>query len=312
MRFICEHCEKPIAIDDTEGGNDVKCDHCGEATEVPMDRYEPRAIIHDFALLRSLGQGKTGPVYQARQLSLNREVAIRLLRGDLSISSDIVVGLFREAQAAARLNHTNIAQCHDVGDDDGIFFQAMEYVDGKTLLQLITEQGEIPIEQALDIFTQAAGGLDFAWQNQQMVFRAFSPVSIMVTHGGIVKLVDFSHAYIADQIDSREAEKLLITPYTCPEDIAGDPVDVRSDIYSLGATMYHAVTGIAPYRGATPEELTEEILDDRPRPAIAVMPEMPERVSLIIQKMMARIPEHRYETPAAVVDELRRTAISMA
>ncbi len=312
MRFACEKCSKIITIDDGECGNKISCGHCGEETEVPIDRCEPGAVIHDFLLLKNLGMGKTGQVFLARQLSLDREVALRVLRGNLEPDSELVVELFREARMSSKLFHTNIAQSLAVGMEDGLYFQAMEYVDGRTLQDIIENDGAMPWETALGIFGQAAEGLDFAWQHQHMVYRAFSPLSLMVTTEGVAKLVDFSAAYTAATVDEREVESLLITPYTSPEDVDGAELDVRSDIYCLGATMYFAVTGIPPYDGRTPDELTAQIREARPRAAVEIDAAIPERVSLIIQKMMARVPDHRYQTPSAVADELRRTAISLS
>lgn len=302
MRFQCPHCQGIVAIEDAECGEPVGCGHCGEITMVPKTRFSPGVLIGDFIIRDVLGHGGMGTVYLAHQLSLDRPVALKILMEQLSRNSDFIVDFVKEARAAASLNHPNIVQSYAVGEEGGIYYFAMEYVEGKTLKQLLETEGVLPAQRALTIGMQVAEALDFAWKNKQIVHRDIKPDNIMLTARGVAKLADLGLARAAHETLDEDEDMVLGTPqYICPEQLLGQPMDVRGDIYSLGATLYHAVTGRFPFDAKTPQEIARMHLQALLTPANVVNPQVADTVSFILTKMMAKRLEDRYEDPQELI-----------
>lgn len=305
MRFQCPNCQGIVAIEDSEAGQAVACGHCSRAVVVPATKFSPGAVVSDFVIEKELGKGGVGVVYLAKQLSLARTVALKILNPRFSADEAYVADFVREARAAALLNHPNIVQAYAVGEDDGVFYFAMEYVEGMTLKQVLAHSGRLPVERAVAVISQINAALDFAWTNQKLVHRDIKPDNIIFTDDGRVKLADLGLARRAADILKEQGEEVMGTPqYISPEALLQKPLDNRSDIYSLGATFYHALTGRFPYNGNTGAEIAAKHLTERLGHPKSVVPEIPESVSLVIEIMMAKRPEHRYADSAELARDL--------
>ena len=305
MRFQCPNCQGIVAIEDNEAGQAVACGHCSRAVVVPATRFSPGAVISDFVIAKELGKGGVGVVYLAKQLSLARMVALKILNPRFSADQEYVADFVREARAAALLNHPNIVQAYAVGEEEGVFYFAMEYVEGMTLKQVLALSGRLPVERAVAIITQINAALDFAWTNQKLVHRDIKPDNIIFTDDGRVKLADLGLARRAADILKEQTEEVMGTPqYISPEALLQKPLDNRSDIYSLGATFYHAITGRFPYSGDTAAEIARKHLTERLGHPKTIVGEIPESVSLVIEIMMAKRPEHRYADSAELARDL--------
>lgn len=307
MRFQCNNCQLIVAIDDSEMGQPVGCGHCGNVAIVPKTPFSPSAVIGDFVIRKVLGKGGMGTVYLAHQVSLDRPVALKILMEQFSQNSEFIVDFVKEARAAARLNHPNIVQSYAVGEEGGVYHFAMEYVEGQTLKQLMGETGVVPAERALSITQQIAEALDFAWKNQQLVHRDIKPDNIMLTTQGVAKLADLGLARVATELLEDETDEVMGTPqYICPEQLLGQPMDVRGDIYSLGATLYHAITGRFPFQGTTAAEIARKHLQAPLDDPSIVNPDVSPRVAWIIKRMMARKAEDRYQEASELAGDLGR------
>lgn len=306
MRFQCPHCQSIVSIPDTECGQPVGCGKCGGVSIVPESPFSPSVVIDDFVIKKIIGKGGMGVVYLAHQLSLDRPVALKILMTEFSQDRDFVVDFVKEARAAARLNHLNIVQSYAVGEEGGIYFFAMEYVEGNTLKKIMKANGKVPIETAIQIMRQIAEALDFAWKNQQLVHRDIKPDNIMITNKNVAKLADLGLARKAAELaDMAEEDEVMGTPqYISPEQLLGKPMDVRGDLYSLGATFFHAVTGRFPFEGNSAGEIARKHLEAKLEPAHKVNPEVPPGVSKIISRMMAKHLEDRYADAAEFVAAL--------
>lgn len=262
--------------------------------------------IEGYQIMRSLGRGNMALVFAARQINLDRVVALKILDPKLLFDSDFTERFIQEARAAARLNHTNMVQAYDVGSSQDLHYFAMEYVDGVTVKDLIEDQGFIDEDTAIDIVVQIASALDHA-SKHDLVHRDVKPGNIMVTRDGVAKLCDLGLAKRTDEASAEESMILGSPYYISPEQISGRAdVDVRADIYSLGATLFHMLTGRPPFGGPTPEEVCLKHLSDPvPDPTI-LSSSVTQRVTPILFRMMAKEREHRYRTAADVVRELRR------
>ncbi len=306
MRFQCPLCNGIVAIDNSSLGIKVQCGHCSGVIDVPDSRVAPGAIIADFIIQRELGRGGMGVVYLAHQISLDRPSALKILSENYANDAQFVGNFIKEARAAAKLNHPHIVQAYAVGEDEGIFYFAMEDIDGKTMKEVLKEQQQIPSDQALLIVQQIAEALDYAWREQKLIHRDIKPDNIMLTNSGRAKLSDLGLASIAGELDESNSDEIMGTPqYISPEHLTGSPMDVRSDIYSLGATFYHFVTGTFPYQGKTAIEIAQQHLTGTLIPPNEVNPEVPADVSAIIMKMMARVPTERYQNTEQLIDDIR-------
>jgi eukaryotic-like serine/threonine-protein kinase len=256
----------------------------------------------DFEVMSRLGRGIAGTVYRARQVSLDREVALKVLRPDLATNPDFVDRFFHEARAAANISHRNIVQVFDVGQTRHTHYLVMEYVPGATLEWLIEAEGRVDEERLLFIALQMARALVYT-ESQGIVHRDIKPGNILVKPTGESKLADLGLALMPGE----EASANAGTPYyMSPEQIKGDALDIRSDIYSLGCTLFHAVTGKPPYEGAN-IAATLQMHDKTPVPDATEAGDagtVSAALNRILHRMLAKKPWQRYAHAADLVDDL--------
>lgn len=307
MRFQCPKCHEIVSVDNAEAGNNVQCGRCQQVVPVPGSRTAPGAVIADFIIIKELGRGGMGIVYLSHQISLDRSAALKVLAETYANNTEFVVGFIKEARAAAKLNHPHIVQAYAVGEDEGLYYFAMENVDGRTMKEVLGEKKIIPIEEATQIIQQIAEALDYAWKEQRLVHRDIKPDNIMLTNNGKAKLADLGLARVAGDKDEKEnSDEVMGTPqYISPEALLGEPMDIRSDIYSLGATFYQFVTGQFPFNGNSASEIAKKHITDPLIPPVQINPAIPQNVSDVIVKMMEKDPNKRYQDGETLVEELR-------
>lgn len=296
MRFQCIHCKGLVDVEDSDAGQAVQCCYCEKVVVVPASRLAPGAVINnDFVIEKELGKGGVGTVFLARQVSLDRAVALKILHARFAEDQEFISDFIREARAAAQLNHPNIVQAYAVGEDAGLYFFAMEYVEGTTLKQVLANAGRMVVDRALGIIKEVNSALAFAWTNQKLVHRDIKPDNIILTESGRIKVADLGLARKAQDLLEEHAEEVMGTPqYISPEQLMLQPVDCRGDIYSLGATLYHTVTGRFPYLGDNGNEIAQKHLTEPLTSPSAVVSDLSPAVSTLIEIMMAKRPEHRY------------------
>jgi len=269
--------------------------------------YRPAQQIPGFQILSKIGQGAMAVVFKAKQLSLDRVVAIKVLPKRLSENPEFVERFYREGRAAARLNHANIVQAFDVGESGGYHYFVMEYIDGKTAYDLIADGKHVAEKDALRIILQCAKALQHA-HDQNLIHRDVKPKNLMITSSGDVKLADMGLAReVGDYATATaEAGRAYGTPYyISPEQIRGEiDIDARADIYGLGATFYHLVTGKVPFDGTSPSAVMHKHLKEPLVPADHVNPSLSSGVGEIIEVMMAKNREERYPSMAEVITDL--------
>ena len=308
MKIFCKKCKEVFSAEPPEEGvTVVKCPKCGEEIAYPKGPTAPGAVVGDFLIESEISRGGMGEVYLARQLSLDRPVALKVLQERFIHDKEYVDSLTREARAAAKINHPNIVQAYAVGEVDGIFYFAMEYIRGETLKQILMRKKKLDFEQAAKIILEVAGALDVAWREQKLVHQDIKPDNIMLDANGFAKLADLGLARQAGAADNdaEAGDEVMGTPqYISPEQLTGVPTDVRSDIYSLGATFYQFVTGRFPYVAATADEIAKMHVEGHLTPPKEVNPELPDELNSIIMKMMARDINDRYQTPKPLMRAL--------
>jgi serine/threonine-protein kinase len=285
-----------------------------EAASAPPDLSGQ--TLGDFLLLRRLGQGGMGQVYLAEQISLKRKVAVKTLRPDLAADEVSLRRFKAEAENVARATHANIVQVYAIGDDKGLHFMALEYVEGRNLREYLEKKGPPETLIALGILRQVAAALQRACE-LGIIHRDIKPENILLTRKGEVKVADFglSRCFAGDAqpLNLTRSGISMGTPlYMSPEQVQGKPVDHRADIYSFGATAYHLFAGHPPYRGASPFDVAVQHVQNEPTPLGEIRPDLPPELCAMVHKMMAKKPEDRYQTGREIVKEISRLRDALA
>ena len=306
MRFICPTCK---AVVTGEPGAAVECQQCKKSITLPTEKFAPGTVIGDFEILREIARGGVGIVFLARQISLDRQVALKILQEKLKDDPDFVKNFNHEALNAAKINHPNIVQVYAAGTIDGACFFAMEFIEGETMKHVLAKAKVIEPRQAARIIRSVADALDCAWTEQKMVHQDIKPDNIMLTKRGQAKLADLGLAKTAafSNTPGEDEEEVIGTPqYISPEQLYGQETDVRSDIYSLGATFYHLITGRIPYTGKNGDEIARQHVEGTLTPPIEVVPAIGPELNRIVCKMMEKDKNNRYQSAADLVADLKQ------
>lgn len=271
--------------------------------------------IPGYEIVRKLGAGAMGTVVLARQLSLDRLVAIKLLPRKFASDPQYIDRFYKEGKAAARLNDPNIVAAYDVGQaPGGEYFFVMEYIDGDTVFDRIQARRRIPEREALQVARQAASALRHA-HAMGFIHRDVKPKNLMINKAGAVKLADLGLARAGGDADaaSEEKGKIFGTPYyISPEQIRAREVTPATDIYGLGATLYHMVTGRVPFDGTTPKEVMQRHLREPLVPPDQLVPDLSNGISMIIEMMMAKDARERYHSAEDLIEDLDLVAAGEA
>ena len=252
-----------------------------------------------FEILREIGKGAMGQVFLANDPKIERKVAIKTIVLPPGTSEEEAREtsrrFLREAQAAGRLLHPNIVTIFDVGEEGGVSFIAMEFIEGETLEKYTRPDSVLPLKRVQDLIAQAADALDYAHQNH-IVHRDIKPANLMVLRGGVLKVTDFGLAK-SPSANLTQAGVLLGTPsYMSPEQIEGRELDGRSDLFSLGVVLYELLTGVRPFDGESISTIIYRVLYEDPRPPAAHNAALPPEVNAILEKALAKDKEKRYAT----------------
>jgi serine/threonine-protein kinase len=288
--------------------------HSAAPTPLPDGRAPDLSGVvlgNDFLLQRRLGEGGMGQVYLAEQMSLKRRVAIKLLRHELSRDAVSRKRFETEAKAVAQLSHPNIVQVYAVGEQDGLLYMALEYVDGLTLKELLTRKGPLDLPIALSIMRQVAAALVRAAEIG-IIHRDIKPENLLITRKVEVKVTDFGLSRImgySEGMSLTQTGHAMGTPlYMSPEQVMGQPLDVRTDLYSFGATCYHMLTGQPPFMGETAIAVGFKHVQEEPTPVTHFRPDLPPELGAIISKLMAKRPEDRYQSARELLRDLKRVS----
>ncbi|MGN0399878.1 MAG: Stk1 family PASTA domain-containing Ser/Thr kinase [Blautia sp.] len=262
------------------------------------DRYE---------IVSKVGSGGMADVYKAKDHKLNRFVAMKVMKPEFSSDTNFISKFQREAQAAAGLAHPNIVNVFDVGEDQGVNYIVMELVEGITLKEYISKKGKLTVKEATSIAIQVAMGLEAA-HNRNIVHRDIKPQNIIISTDGKVKVTDFGIARAASS-NTISTNAMGSVHYSSPEQVRGGYSDYKSDIYSLGITMYEMVTGMVPFDGDTTVAIAIKHLQEEMIPPSEITPDLPHSLEEIIMKCTQKSPDRRYSTLAELINDLKHSLI---
>src|SRR5213075_833492 len=249
--------------------------------------------------------GGMADVYLAEDQELGRRVALKLLDDRHASDEQFVERFRREAQSAAGLNHPNIVSIFDRGRAEGTYYIAMEYLDGRTLKELLVRNGPTPIPIAIDYARQILGALAFAHRNG-IVHRDIKPHNIVVGPDGRLKVTDFGIARSGPSQMTEAGSIIGTSQYLSPEQARGAPVDQRSDLYSVGVVLYELLTGTVPFSGSTPLEIAMKHLSEIPRPPSRRRPDVPPDLDRVVLRALAKNPDERYQNAPEMDADLAR------
>ena len=274
---------------------------------MPYDESLVGKVIGNYEVLRELGRGGMGVVYKAHEQSLQRVVALKVLPAHLAADRSFVERFEREARSSAGLSHPNVVTVYAVGEQQGMYFIAMEYVKGQTVAEILRRDGRLEVRRALEITAQVADALATA-HKKSVIHRDIKPQNVMVDEAGRAKVMDFGLAKVlADSATNLTTEGALMgTPkYMSPEQCQGYPLDARTDIYSLGVMLYEMLAGQVPFSAETPLALLRKIVDTQVPSLSDVAQDIPPEVIAIVARMVAKDPAERYPDAGTVVGDIR-------
>lgn len=264
-------------------------------------------IAERYEIISRIGAGGMADVYKAKDHKLNRLVAVKILKPEFREDTTFIGKFRKEAQAAAGLSHPNIVNVFDVGEEDGISYIVMELVEGITLKDYITKKGKLSVKEATSIAIQVSLGLEAA-HNSSIVHRDVKPQNIIISTDGKVKLSDFGIARAASS-NTISSNVMVSVHYSSPEQVRGGYSDKKSDIYSLGVTIYEMVTGKVPFDGDTSVSIAIKHLQEEMVPPAQYTPELPYSLQQIILKCTQKSVDRRYNNLSEVIDDLKRSLV---
>ena len=293
----CAKCGNLIDVTGLDPGDGITCPYC--ANEFAITRQ-----FGNFVLERQLGAGGMGAVYLGRDTTLNRVVAVKVLKPELVNDQKFLNTFLREAEITASLNHPNVVQVYAFGQHEGVYYMVVEYISGGSLDDKIADRGQITELEGIEIGIAVARGLECALQRGGLIHRDIKPGNILFNANNTPKVVDFGLSLSFDTTDHFDGEIWGTPYYVAPEKLEREKETFQSDLYSLGATLFHAMSGRPPYEGDDPNSVAMMHLSGSVISLKAFAPDVSDQTAYAVSKAMARYPEDRYESYAAFVEQL--------
>ena len=314
MRYLCKNCREVLTAEEDAAGEQVTCSKCGRMTDIPGGRFAPGTLIADFVIIRLIAQGDMGNIYLAEHVVTGRKTALKILSKDHCTDAKFIVDFIHSGRQAMKLKLANTVQVYAVGEDEGIFYFAMEYVQGESLAEIMKKEGMLSVQRSIEIVRTIAETLADAWKNQKMIHRSIKPDNILFTQDGELKLADMGLARdFLDLAARSDEERLRLVQYVPPEtlsDFSMTGLDTRSDIYSLGAVFYHTVTGKYPYQDFSVSEIVSGQVPFEMVEPMHLNPDLTPEIQSVIRKMLARNPKDRYQNFPELLSDLNLLKIS--
>ena len=303
----CPNCRTMVPVASRVGDTTVACPTCGVAVPVPGTGLKPGSLLGGFLLKEKLGQGGMGQVFRATQLSMQRDVAVKILPPEVTSDPEFIERFRHEVRITAQLNHPNVVTAYEAGEEGGIHYLAMAYIEGESLDHRVQRKGALSEKEALRIIRAVAEALAYAWNKHRMLHRDIKPANIMLTGEGDVKLMDMGLSRgMAENTGMTLTGTVVGTPnYMSPEQARGESdLDHRADIYSLGATLYQLLTGRVPFRGDSVAEVLSKVLRDDVHPVRSLAPGISPACERFLERALAKDRDDRQPTWQALIEEL--------
>lgn len=258
-----------------------------------------------YQIIRTIGEGGMANVYLAHDTILDRDVAVKILRGDLADDEKFVRRFQREAISASSLSHPNIVEMYDVGEDDGQYYIVMEYVEGKTLKSLVKRRGALTLPEVIDIMLQLTSAVACA-HDSYIIHRDIKPQNVLIKEDGTVKITDFGIAMALNSNEITQTNSVMgSVHYLPPEQANGSGATIKSDIYSLGILMFELLTGKLPFKGENAVEIAIKQMREKIPSVCEINPDIPQSIENVILKACAKNPKNRYDNVLEMHDDIK-------
>lgn len=307
--MICNKCKSEIIID-SERNNDLLCSNCKRESELPISAIdiilEPQYQLGKrYEILSLVGRGGIGIVYKAKDYILDEIVALKVLAPGLSMNQEIVERFKQETKITRRLIHDNIIRIYDIGKFDSRWYISMEYVEGKDLKTIIRERGALSVVETTGVIKQVLSALEVVHENH-IINRDIKPQNILIRNDGVVKIGDFSIAKATDLNGLTNPDVMIVgsPEYMAPEQIKGERIDARTDIYSVGIVLYELLTGRLPFESDTLIAIAYKQIFELPLPPKKLNPQIPVWLDNITRKCLAKNPQDRYQQVKELIADL--------
>ena len=296
VTFACPSCHNAIDITGLEPGDRITCPYCANQFPITLQ-------FGNYLLERQIGSGGMGTVYLGEDMTLKRVVAVKVLKPELIKDQKFLATFLREVEITASLNDPNIVQVYAFGEHEGVYYMVVEYIPGGSLDDKITKFGRITELEGIEIGLAVARGLECALQHG-LIHRDIKPGNILFNKNNAPKVVDFGLSLSFDTMDHFDGEIWGTPYYVAPEKLERLPEDFHSDLYSLGATLFHAISGRPPYEGEDPNEVAMKHLSGNVVSLKSFVPDISDQTAYAVSKAMARYPEDRYDSYGAFIEQL--------
>jgi eukaryotic-like serine/threonine-protein kinase len=293
----CPSCSQVIDTTDLPVGTSIICPACNHT-------FATWQLFDHYRLDKMIGEGGMGSVYQATDMNLDRIVAIKVLKRELSEDKKYIANFLKEVEITASLTHPNIVHVYSFGEHEGQYYLVMEYIGHLTLDDDILSKKKLSEVEVLDVGIAISNGLNFALQHGGLIHRDIKPGNILFGQERTPKVVDFGLAVTRETAEQVGGEIWGTPYYVSPERLEYKPEDFRSDMYSLGVSLYHAIAGRPPFDANTAELVAAKHLNSSPLPLKTYAPYVSDQTVYAIQKAMARHPEDRFQSYAEMVEQL--------
>ncbi|MFP6904606.1 MAG: serine/threonine-protein kinase, partial [Verrucomicrobiota bacterium] len=308
IKFVCGNCTARLKVESTYAGEKIECPECQLGVRVPSNEIAPGVVIGGFEIKKLIGKGGMGEVYLARQLTMDRDIALKILPAALTRDKSLVDRFLQEVRNSARLDHPNIVTAYEAGEDDGVYFMAMAFVKGETLDHILKQRGFMQEADALELIGTVARALRAAWNEHQMIHRDIKPENIMIDHKGIPMVLDMGlsksihdQASLATSPDTIMGSPNFMSPEQTQDSVN---VDFRTDMYSLGTSLYNMLTGEVPFHGNSYLETLNKQATGQLKDPRNYNPDISESCLLFMERLLAKAPGDRFDTWDALIDGL--------
>lgn len=313
IKLRCPHCFLKIAADEEHKGSKVNCPGCERVIHIPAPKCATGLDVGGFVIEQWLGNGAMGEVHLAKQTSMGRMIALKILPDESVEEEEDKQRFIQEVHTLAKLDHPNIVSAISAGEFSGGAYLAMNFINGVTVEDKINKEGPLGEKDAIRYCITIAEALDYAWDNGSIIHRDLKPANFMVDYKDQIHLMDMGIAKSMENDLNLTVEGMVMgTPYyMSPEQASGEKkLDMRSDIYSLGASLYHMVTGFPPYDKNTSLQVMAKKLSEPPKPAIELNPNLSKRMCKIVEKLMEIELSERPKDWSTVISLLKETPSS--